>query len=103
MTMKSTTCVSRHTGRSVTEYHSEYQAKLGASYVSAEFGIEMTPYKCTKCGHWHLSPKQRQTPSSKCNTCTDRNGHNKELYVSKKAAGMRAEIIKKEILLGKSK
>ena len=96
MNMKSTTCVGSQTGKPVTEYQSEDQARLGSSHVSASFGTEMSPYKCTRCGFWHLSPKQRHTPSSKCNTCTDRNGTYKDLYASKKAAEMRANIIRKE-------
>ena len=100
--MKSKSCVSSQTGKPVTVYPSEYQAQQGAYYVNAEYGEQMSPYKCHKCGLWHLSPIKRQTPSSKCTTCTDRNGHYKELYISKKAAELRAEIIKNEknVVLG---
>jgi len=96
MNMKSTTCVGSRTGKPLTEYQSENQARLGASHVRAEFGTDMSPYRCARCGLWHLSPKQRHTPSSKCGTCTDRNGDSKDLYASKKAAEVRAKIIKKE-------
>ncbi|MDR0556708.1 MAG: hypothetical protein LBG43_02390 [Treponema sp.] len=49
-----------------------------------------------KSGYWHLSPKERQTPSKECIYCTDSNGKKKELYEAQEAALIRAEIIKKE-------
>jgi hypothetical protein len=86
MSFKSTTCFSKNTGNPLTEYISEYDAEDGASYIKKTYGNNLSPYQCNCCGGWHLSPKNRQTPSVKCPECTDSNGYYKDLYESFESA-----------------
>jgi predicted Zn-ribbon and HTH transcriptional regulator len=83
-------------GEPLSEYYSEDEAREGALYVEQNYELHLIPYQCDKCGYWHLSPKERQTPSTKCEFCTDSNGEKKELYESEETARTRAEIIEKE-------
>jgi hypothetical protein len=87
--MKSYTCVGRN-GEPLTEYHSEAEARAGASHASGRTGVKLIPYKCQKCDYWHLSPISRQTPSRPCTYC------NKDLYETEGAAESRAKILLKE-------
>ena len=95
MSVKSTTCFNRN-GKPLTEYYTESDALDGADYANKIHRKNLTPYRCEKCGMWHLSPKNRQTPSRKCSTCKDRNGNFKDLYFSEEAAKNRADILYKE-------
>jgi DNA-directed RNA polymerase subunit RPC12/RpoP len=89
MNDKSTTCLSRD-GKPLTVFYSEHEAIDGANHANKGFKMNLSHYKCQKCGFWHLSPKNRQTPSINCSYC------NKELYRTREAAEKRAKIIKKE-------
>ncbi len=89
MSFKSATCSGR-TGEPLTEYNSEYEAQQGADYANIDYGANFIPYRCHTCGLWHLSPKNRQTPSIICGIC------GKNLYKTKKDAEKRAAILKKE-------
>ena len=70
MPFKSPTCFKKD-GEPLSTYLSEYEANDGASHVRFQYGLDLSPYQCSKCGHWHLSPKERQTPSKECMYCTD--------------------------------
>ncbi len=96
MCMKSTACMSKRSGKPLTEYHSEYEALEAAEYSNINYGNDLVPYKCSKCNQWHLTPKSRRTPSRKCEYCTDSVGRGKELYETEKAAELRAEILREE-------
>jgi len=95
MPVKSTTCFKKD-GEPYTEYASGREAAGGASHVRREYGLDLSPFECPNCGRWHLSPRERQTPSRICVYCVDSNGRNKELYETKEAALRRAGIIAKE-------
>jgi len=96
MSRKSDTCFNKLNGRPLSEYYSKSEALESASYTKRKFGQNLIPYKCDSCGFWHLSPKNRQTPSTTCKYCTDRNGNYKELYQSKSDAEKRAKILARE-------
>jgi len=91
---KSETCFKKN-GEPLVSYSSEYEAKEGATYVKMKYGSEQEPYHCSKCGEWHLSPKEHHTPSRMC-SCKDANGNPKQLYETKEAAERRAQIIEAE-------
>ena len=74
-------------GKKLRDYLSEAEAMQAADYVGLTFGNQMLPYKCEKCRFWHLSPKERYTPSQYCFTC------GKELYQDKQSGQKRAQII----------
>ncbi len=93
MDRKSLTCMNRRTGKPLTEYDSEYEAIDAAEYVNRTYRLNLVPYKCHKCGLWHLSPKNRQTPSKKCYNCLDAAGAPKDLYRTREIAERRAEIL----------
>jgi hypothetical protein len=94
--MKSTTCFGKQTGQPLTEYSSEYDAQSAAEYASFRHGQHLTPYKHDKCNKWHLSPKDRLTPSSTCSQCTGSNMVPKALYETESAAQKRANILYEE-------
>jgi len=96
MPIKSDTCFNQKNGEPLTEYISEYDAKQGAEYVKASYGHDLIPYRCSSCGKWHLSPRNRQTPSRICHFCKDSYGNSKDLYKTEEAAVQRAKIIEKE-------
>ena len=54
MSLKSTTCFGKQTGRPLTEYDSEYDALDGADYANSKYGQNLVPYQCDTCGLWHL-------------------------------------------------
>ncbi|MDA3837418.1 MAG: hypothetical protein PF574_00360 [Candidatus Delongbacteria bacterium] len=95
MGAKSSSCFSRK-GKSLTEYYTELEAIDSADFIRQAHNNDMIPYRCDKCGLWHLAPKNRQTPSRKCLSCTDAQGKPKELYFSRDDAQRRAEIILRE-------
>ncbi|HCE3305607.1 TPA: hypothetical protein NG563_000387 [Vibrio parahaemolyticus] len=94
--MKSETCLGKMSGQPLTEYYTEDDAKNAAEYSKEHYGNDLTPYNCTKCGLWHLSPRSRQTSSKKCSRCTGRDGVYKDSYRSKREARLRADIIYEE-------
>lgn len=90
--MKSHTCYGSTSGKPLTYYFYEFEAETAAEYIKTQFDNELGPYECKKCGYWHLSPKERMTPSTKCNWCTAADGEHKNSYRSKKDARVRADI-----------
>ncbi len=88
MSIKSKTCFGRN--GALTQYDNKYDAQEGAKYANEKHGRNLIPYECQKCKFWHLSPKERQTPSEHCEFC------DKALYPSEEDAKNRAAIIYKE-------
>jgi len=95
MSVKSSTCFKKN-GEPLSTYFSEYEANEGASNANDQYGLDLSPYNCSTCGNWHLSPKDRQTQNKVCAYCTDSNGSHKALYNTFEGASNRAEFIKKE-------
>jgi len=95
MPFKSEICFKKN-GEPLSTYTSKTEAVDGAKHANTNYGLDTLPYKCSKCGYWHLSPKSRQTPSKECNYCTDSSGSHKDLYKTEEAAKNRAKIIEKE-------
>ena len=73
-------------------YYSEEEAYRAVEYVRKKYNDEQVIYSCSKCGFYHLSHKNRQTPCHISN-CLDSNGKQKQAYETKEAAEKRAEII----------
>jgi hypothetical protein len=96
MSLKSKTCTGKKTGKPLTEYGSESEAREAALYAGAEYKRTLTPYLCPACGKWHLSPANRQTPSKRCAFCTGSDGQPKDAYATEPDAKRRASIIRKE-------
>jgi hypothetical protein len=96
MSIKSETCVGKATGKPLTEYDSESEAREGAAHARERFGRQLLPYACDACGLWHLSPAERQTPSRKCAQCTGTDGQPKDSYRNESEALRRADILQRE-------
>lgn len=94
--MKSKTCTSSRSNKALSEYASEKEALDAAKFIRKQRSNHMVPYRCETCNKWHLAPKGRQTPSSTCGQCKDRNGKPKESYETKQGATKRARILQKE-------
>lgn len=90
----SPTCTSKK-GTPLKSYDSELEADEAAEYVKYQYKNEQVKYKCQKCGYWHLSPKERQTPNH-VSTCLDSDGKPKHAYPTRETAEKRAEIIFQE-------
>ena len=88
-------CFSKTTGKPLKSYESENEEEEAIEYVKATYGNEQVKYLCQKCGFWHLSPKDRQTPNHK-SSCLDSNGKPKQAYPTRETALRRAEIIYEE-------
>ncbi|MDR0307768.1 MAG: hypothetical protein LBI42_13155 [Chitinispirillales bacterium] len=86
---KSSSCFGSN-GKPLSVYYSESEADEGAYHVRSEYRLNLSPYQCSRCGYWHLSPGSRQTPSTDCAFCV------KKLYETKAAAEKRAKIIEDE-------
>ena len=82
-TSKSKTCTGKKTGKPLTEYGTEDEAREAARYASANYKR-------------HLTPVNRQTPSVKCAFCVGQDGRPKDAYSTEKDAKLRAGIIRKE-------
>lgn len=82
-------------GLPLKTYEFEYEAQEAIEYVKRQYGNEQVSYKCSRCGYWHLSPKERQTPNHR-SYCLDSNGRTKQAYPTYEAAKRRAEIIFEE-------
>jgi hypothetical protein len=95
MPFKSDFCNKRD-GKPLSTYRSEHEAIEGADHARFYYGIDLLPYKCKRCGCWHLTPVERHTPSKTCVYCPDSRGRPKELYKTREDAERRAEIIAKE-------
>ena len=96
MTHKSGSCFSKSHGKPLTAYTSKQEAQREANYINHQYNNNLVPYQCNKCGEWHLSPKDRQTPSTKCRHCRGFDGKHKDLYFSEVDAWKRAAILKEE-------
>ena len=93
---KSPSCRGTLSGRPLTEYPSSDVAAQAAARAKVLFHRELTPYRCPRCGHWHLSLARRVTPSTDCDACTSSNGRPKKSYASREDAERRADILKEE-------
>ena len=96
MIRKSSSCFSKRHGKPLSVYASRWAAQQSADYENHHYGNDLVPYHCYRCGEWHLSPQDRQTPNTKCRHCRGFDGKHKNLYVSETYAGKRAAILKKE-------
>lgn len=96
MSRKSITCTGKVSKAALTEYESEAEALEGAQYAFFRYGQQNVPYRCKQCGLWHLSPANRQTPSSTCGVCQGQDGRPKASYASQQDAERRAEILRRE-------
>jgi len=94
--VKSETCIGKVSGKPLTEYSSEREAQQGADHARTRYGRGLVPYPCETCGQWHLAPKNRQTPSTRCPTCTSADGRAKDAYRNQQEAQRRADILRKE-------
>jgi len=96
MQRKSPSCRSKRTGRPLTEYDSRSEAKADAKALKQRYHQDLRPYHCPECGLWHLSPADRQTPSSICPVCRGADGQPKAAYANQAAGQQRAAILRKE-------
>lgn len=94
ITTKSETCVSKN-GKPLSEYSSYQEAFDSAGFQKSNNGIELVPYNCSKCGKYHLKPKEFFC-EKKTNTCgcKDHNGKTKDLYATQFDAEKMANIRK---------
>ncbi|PID26609.1 MAG: hypothetical protein CR982_09170 [Candidatus Cloacimonadota bacterium] len=95
MNIKSRSCFSSK-NKPLSEFYSKKEAIEGANYANLRYRQKLVPYRCERCGFWHLSPEDRNTDSITCLKCRDRYGNNKESYKSFQDAKRRSEIILKE-------
>lgn len=93
---KSDTCVGKKSGKPLTEYDSQHEAQEGADHANSTYGQGLVPYQCDRCEMWHLSPENRQTPSTRCGYCRGSDGKPKESYGSAEDAQRRADILRRE-------
>lgn len=94
--MKSETCFSKVNKNALTQYDSEFEADNDVEFIRTHYNNKLTPYNCNRCGFWHLTPTNRQTPSKACLSCFDGNGDTKQAYDSKLNAKQRAKILLEE-------
>lgn len=80
-------CINKNTGKPLSAYETEKEAKESAKYSKKEFKLDLYPYKCENCGKFHLAPKASKinVQQNAC-SCTDTNGKPKALYATKKDA-----------------
>ncbi|MBN2695160.1 hypothetical protein JXR93_10915 [bacterium] len=95
MGFDSLSCFGQISKKPLKTYSSEYEAIDAVQYVKSTYGNNQIYYKCNRCGYWHLSPIERETPSITCQ-CKDEKGNFKQLYPTKKIAEQRANIIFEE-------
>lgn len=93
---QSETCYGVVSGKSLMAYVDECEALQGAEHVRLKYERDMVPYKCSKCGEWHLAPLERQTLSQTCPYCVDSQGGPKQAYKTREAAIARAQILYRE-------
>ncbi len=96
MYRKSPICVGKVSRQPLTEYDSEAAALEGVRHAPERHGTHNVAYRCQKCGGWHLSPVERQTPSVTCGVCCGQDGRPKATYASERDAERRAEILLRE-------
>ena len=96
LSCKSTTCYGKKSGQPLTEYESLSEATEGADHANRVHGSRwLMPYQCSNCGYYHLSPRERHTPSMLC-VCVGATGEPKQLFYEQSAALRRAEILRAE-------
>jgi hypothetical protein len=84
---ESSECTSQRTGVALSTFLSRVQAQLEADHIRHKRDKDLVPYKCDRCDGWHLCPRDRYTPSTRCEQC------NKDLYEMEEYAERRAEIL----------
>ena len=90
-------CISNKTGKPLKSYATESDAIYHAQKSSEQYGKNLTHYRCNKCNQYHLTPKERDTPSSDCDVCSWSNSSKpKKLYPNEESARLRASIIYEE-------
>ena len=94
--MKRETCFGKVNRQPLTQYDYEFEADNAAEFLKYEYNTDLIPYCCNKCGSWHLTPTNRQTPSKECTSCFDGNGNTKQAYDTKSNAKQRANILHEE-------
>lgn len=67
-------------------YGDELSADIAAQHVLATHRKTVVSYSCRGCGAWHLTPKERYTPSHFCGQC------GKKAYDAEHFAQLRAEL-----------
>lgn len=84
--MKSTTCFSKNTNAPLSVYNTEAEAQQSANYQCRN-GRSLYPYRCTRCGLWHLAPQaSRINVLHNVCDCEDSVGDHKDLYMSREDA-----------------
>lgn len=97
MNRKSPSCTVKKTGRPLMEYDSKAEANSAAKHANQNYAEnKLVPYKCSKCGFWHLSPEDRVTPSKTCTICRSSDGTLKESYATERDALRRAGHLRRE-------
>ena len=79
-------CTSRR-GTPLRAFDNEFSAEEGARHALVAHGSRMLPYRCERCGRWHLCDAARHTPSHRCVPCS------KESYETRECAERRAAIL----------
>jgi len=82
-------CVTRR-GKPRRAYPNRSSAEEGARHVLLVYSKRMVPYRCDRCGAWHLCPEGRHTPGHHCYGCR------KQAYDSEEGAERRALIVEEE-------
>lgn len=85
--MKSSTCFSRRNGEPLTVFMSEQEAMDSVRYEKMVRGADLYPYKCEKCGCYHLAPTDGKinVQRNAC-SCLDSHGDGKALYLTREDA-----------------
>lgn len=79
---KSETCMNKD-GKPLSVYSTYNEAQASANYVGRDF----IPYHCSKCGMYHLKPKEYYCEKviRRCD-CVDHNGQPKDTYKTQEDA-----------------
>lgn len=77
-------------GTPLRAFDDESSAKHAARHSLVSHGSQMLPYRCDRCGRWHLCDAKRHTPSHECTACQ------KQAYETEECAERRAEILREE-------
>ena len=74
-------CISKKTGKPRSAFRSEKEAWKSAEYEKRTRGVELYPYKCERCGKYHLAPvADRINLVKKACGCVSSSGESKILY-----------------------
>ena len=79
---KSVTCMNKN-GKPLSVYSSLNEAQASADYI----GSDLIPYQCSKCGMYHLKPKEYyfEKVVRRC-SCVDHKGNPKDTYKTREDA-----------------